>query len=526
MPRKIAKQHHKKELRTFNAELEEKRILCESDIYSFALLINPHRVFGAIHKRVLRWLADGNHNKLLLMPRDHQKSFCMAVYVAWQIARDPTSTFLYLSATATLAEKQLYLIKGMLESENFKLLWPDMLADDPGKRDRWTNSEINVDHPMRRERGIRDATIAVGGMTKTIAGLHPKFIVLDDIVVPENAQTKEGRDQVRSIYSYLASIESSDGYQFVTGTRYHPDDIYKDLLEMQEEVYNEFGDMVGTRLVYDTIIEVVEKGGQFLWPKQKADDGKDYGFDAQLLATKKAKYLHLDQFYAQYYNNPNIGSGSSIKADRFKYYEPKFLRQEYGKMLYKQKRLNLYASMDFAYSKDKRADYTSIVVIGMDEDREIYILDIDRFRTTDINEYVEKLVAMQAKWNFKRMAAEVTGAQTVLVDIIKNRMWENGAMITIDEVRPTRHDGTKEERMEAALKPLYENTKIWHFRGGYCSLLEEELQVQYPPHDDIKDALAVACSKVTPPAKSGWKMNDAVNTRLTTHPTFGGVMRR
>jgi len=49
--------------------------------------------------------------------------------------------------------------------------------------------------------------------------------------------------------------------------------------------------------------------------------------------------------------------------------------------------------------------------------------------------------------------------------------------------------GTKEERIHAALSPRYENRTMWHFYGGLCEELEQELIQHNPAFDDIKDAL-------------------------------------
>ena len=87
------------------ASLEEIRALAEQDLYTFARLVNPQREYGEIHKKVFNWLQSTKAaNLLLLLPRSHMKSHCMAVWVAWMVTKDPATTVLYLSATTTLAE--------------------------------------------------------------------------------------------------------------------------------------------------------------------------------------------------------------------------------------------------------------------------------------------------------------------------------------------------------------------------------------------------------------------------------------
>ncbi len=72
----------------------------------------------------------------------------------------------------------------------------------------------------------------------------------------------------------------------------------------------------------------------------------------------------------------------------------------------------------------------------------------------------------------------------------------------MDEFRPTRSLGDKYERVAAVLEPKYDNMQIWHYKGGNCQSLEEELVMAHPPHDDIKDALANAISIAFPYAKA------------------------
>ena len=72
----------------------------------------------------------------------------------------------------------------------------------------------------------------------------------------------------------------------------------------------------------------------------------------------------------------------------------------------------------------------------------------------------------------------------------------------MDEYRPVRWQGVKEERILAVLEPKYQNRQIWHYVGGFCQNLEEELIFQNPSHDDIKDALASAIEVSIAPVNS------------------------
>lgn len=507
----------------------EIRLQAENDLVSFIKLVAPHRVLGSVHEELCEWWErqDRKKNQLTLLPRDHQKSSLIAYRVAQRIAKDPCVRIMYLSSTSNLAEKQLKLIKDIITSETFRYYWPEHIDANEMRREKWTNTEIIIDHPLRGQEGIRDSTVYIGGLTTSITGLHADVVVLDDIVVQENAYTAEGREKVKRQYSLLASIASTDSEEWVVGTRYDPRDLYNDMINMEYEIYDEEGEVVSTESVYDVFERKVENRGdgtgQFLWPRQQRYDGKWFGFNAGILSQKRAKYQDRRQFRAQYYNDPNDPDENLIDRSAFQYYDPKYLTRNEGRWYFKRIPLNIFASIDFAFSKSRRADYTALVVIGISPKNEIYILDIARIKTDKISDFYKLILEYHVKWDFRKLRAECTAAQSAIVKELKTGYIQaNGLALSIDEYRPTRHLGSKEERMAAVLEPRYDNRQIWHYRGGNCQILEDELLLSNPPHDDVKDALASAIEIAIPPTARQMSNTHRIGN-IIYHKRFGGV---
>lgn len=507
------------------SKIQEVKQLAENDLWTFARLINPGYVYADIHKKVFEFLQGENedYNQLILLPRGHLKSHCMAVWTAWWITRHPETTILYISATSTLAEEQLYAVKNMLDNDIHRRYWPDLLNREEGKRERWSATAISVDSPIRKREGVRDPTCRTAGLTTNTTGLHADVIVSDDVVVPDNAYTEDGREKVRKAMSQISSIKNAGGFIKACGTRYHPKDIYYTWKEMKEMVYDENDEIVDEKPVWAIVEEVVEKEGVFLWPRQTREDGRAFGFNRKVLARITAEYTDITQFYAQYYNNPNDPGSNRIDRSMFQYYDKKFLTREGGVWRFKGKPLNVYASADFAYSVSKRADYTAIVVIGIDHEGYIYVLDIDRFKSDRISGLFEHVLDMHNKWDFKRLRAEINAAQGMIVRDLKDRIRQEGMSLSIDEHSPSRHQGSKEERMAAVLETRYDNHTIWHFQGGYSGMLEEELILARPPHDDIKDALASAIEVAKAPIHRKERSRDNV---VQFNKRFGGIAYR
>lgn len=509
--------------------LDDNRATAESDLEQFIRLVDPRRALGQCHVDLIRWWTrqDSKTHQLVLLPRDHQKSALAAYRVAWEITKNPAIRILYISSTSNLAKKQLKLIKDIMTTDAYRRYWPDMINQDDQQREKWTETEISIDHPLRRTKMVRDPTVFTAGLTTNIVGLHCDVAVLDDVVVEGNAYTVEGRDQVRNQAGYLASIAGTEARLWAVGTRYHPKDLYDDFLSQIVELRDEEGDITSSYNLYEVYEQKVEDrgdgSGNFLWPRQKTKFNEWYGFDQKQLAIKKAQYPDQTKFRAQYYNDPNDLSTATIHPDLFQYYNPKLLRQEGRSWYYHLSKLNVFAAIDFAYSLAKRADYTAIVVVGVDAKNNYYVLDIERFKTDKISDYYDRILRLHTKWEFNKLRAEVTAAQTVIVkDLKENYIRTNGLALSIDEFRPTRHGGSKEERIEAILQPRYANHQVWHYSGGHCTLLEEELAMSKPPHDDIKDCLASCVDACVPPsfqmiAQMARPREDFYHTR------FGGI---
>jgi hypothetical protein len=430
---------------------------------------------------------------------------------------------LYISATSGLAEKQLKFIKDILDHPKYRKYWPTMTHVDEGKREKWTTTEIMVDHPIRKREGVRDATVFTAGLTTSITGLHCNIAVLDDVVVKENAYTLDGRSKVEGQYSLLASIETTDAQEWIVGTRYHPRDLYGTLIKTNVDIVTEDGEITDTKPVYEVYQKEVEDmgdgTGDFLWPRQQRGDGRWFGFNPQTLALKRAKYLDRTQYYAQYYNNPNDPGQEAIPSTYFQTYEREFLKRVQGVWEFNGRPLAVFAAIDFAFSIRKTADYTVLVVVGVDHEGHIYLLDIKRKRTDKTKEYYQMVYDTHMKWGYKKIRAEVTAGQKVIAERIKDDIRMDGLLLSVDMYRPTRNEGTKEERIHAALKPRYENNTIWHYAGGLCEELEQELIQHNPAHDDIKDALHQVMGIIRPPAQRKKERE----RKIITHPRFGGV---
>lgn len=509
------------------SKLEQVKGMAEQDLLTFCKLVGPNRLYGRVHEEAMEWLSENNsgYDDILLLPRGHLKSHLIAMWCAWQITKNPAVTILYVSATEDLAINQLYAIKCVLESDIYRRYWPDMIHPDESKREEWSARNIKVDHPRRRELGVRDRTVAARSVGSNTTGLHCDILVFDDIVVPDNAYTELGRQAVAAAFSQFSSVANPGAITKVVGTRYHGKDIYATMLEMEYELFDEEGNIIGKKRSFRSMSREVEVDGVFLWPRECHPKSKLwYGFNHQELAKIRAKYFSMGeraQYYAQYYNNPNSPDEDRVDSTQFQYYDSKRLTMRDGVWYYGDKQLALYAAGDLAFTTGTRSDYTAYAVIGRSADNFYYILDMLQFKTDKYDIYYKKLLALWEKWRFNKITIETNAGANLVVKAIKERVREAGIVLSVDgqEAR-----GNKVERVAAVLEPLYANGSIFHARGGHTSEYEEQIILVRPAHDDLKDAVSCAVERCPRPnARAGG--GEKRGAEIVTHPRFGGRVR-
>ena len=507
-----------------------------ADLYYCAKLVNPGYIYGSVHKEIYSWLQEYTlykdeegegitSNKLILLPRGHLKSHMVATWCVWVTLRHPEVSILYVSATSDLASKQIYAIENMFDSPSFQRYFPEYVSPNKGERESWSTKRLNVDHPHRKEEGVRDPTVAIAGLTTNTTGWHADVVIADDLVVPENAYTEEGRESVQKKASQFTSVRNAGGFTLACGTTYHPKDIYSVWTEQTYEIYNDLGEIVDVKPVWEIKKYIVETDGLFIWPRSIRDDGKAFGFSHQVLSRIKSEYSDTVQFFAQYYLDPNDPFSERISRDKFQYYSPRLLTKQGGRWYYKERRLNVYAAVDFAFSLSTKADFTAIIVIGVDSDWNIYVLDIDRFKSDKTIEYFQHIKHLHGKWKFNKLQAEVTVAQKVIVESLKDYIKADGMRLSVVEYRPSKYEGSKEERIAATLEPKYDDYKVWHLEGGWTNVLEDEIVQARPAHDDLKDALSSAIMVASPPTRGmGSAVNEYMNRpKSKFNSRFGGV---
>lgn len=518
---------------------KELRLYYEASLFTFAKYINPHYAYGDLHEIVFHWLQNekGFLNLLLLLPRGHLKSHCIAVYCAWRLAKMPWWTMVYLTAGDDLAQVQMSSIKAMLTSKQFQLLWPDHVNAEESKREKWATREINLDHPSRQERSVRDFSLIIKTLGSSATGLHCDELIMDDILVPQNAYTDAGRKLVSQSVADFTSVKNTGAMTKACGTRYTENDIYNSFMEATYDLLDEkTGEIISSEKLWNVFEQKVEDAGNgtgnFLWPRIQSKNGSWYGWDQQILAIKKAEYIQAGeraQFFAQYYNDPNDPGSDRVTNDSFQYIRSKAITISGNQVYAFGRKLEVIGAMDCAWSDDtgmqlkkKGSDWTAIIVLGMDSEGFYYVLDILQFRTSKFTVYYKKLIQLHDTWKFRKVYIETNSAGKLIKQEIDSLIKENEkAIITFGKARG-KNDGSKQERWSIVLEPKYEAKLVYHRRCGYVHELEDQLKKQRPKFDDIKDALTVGMENIKKPKLRDIRASNANAEIPVANKRFGG----
>jgi len=524
---------------------------CYNDIIVFAQTVLPHYVFEEAHRKMLyAYTASTRKDKQLnLSPRDHGKSEMVAVGVAYNIIRDPRTTVCYITGDDDLAKRASRFIRDdLLGNETIRILFPDLFSwkqKDNGEFDRSWNGKSGegtweVDHPLRKEFKIANPTFTISTYRRPKTGFHFDLGILDDIVTEGNYDSDIEKAKIMKCYRGVASQLGVNSELRVVGTRYAGDDLYKTLIEEEMEIIDpETMEVIGHEKTFDVILNKVEQDGKFLFPKRFVEAiGKYVGYDVRSLAAKKASYKsNLQFFYAQYYNEPNHATSNRMSKENIRYYSMDDVDRcqdlWYITVGKEQRVLNVLAFADLAYTVSKKSDYTAITVLGMDSKKNLYFLDFLRFKTDiiigfdDRKGYVDYIAELHDKWNFSTLGIEAVSAANVIVNAIKDALWDQGRDLRVIKGKPSSRQ-SKDARIIETLETFYNNQRAYHPKDHpLISLYEHELVHARPKHDDIKDSAAGGAELIKP---SIYDTPPFKNTRNNTHESisyqqslFGGV---
>ncbi len=427
------------------------------------------RSLQPLHASIIHNVSD-NQASMDLAPRGHGKStigdvdFCIT-----KVLRNPDIRIMIGSKTQTQASAFLKEIRTHFE-QNVNLI--RIFGDWKKSRDNvWNDKEFTVN---RRTVIKKEATVSALGASGAVVSKHFDIIIGDDLVGFENARTEAQRKVLKEwFYSSLYPTLEPDGEIHILGTRYSPMDLYEDLIKSKNYKIN----------VQQAIT---------------VKDGQEYSLWESKFSLEKLRSIREEAgliiFNMQYQNNTELAKGKIFKYKYFKHFEEYEVDYDLNRVRVKVLDsqgvpywipVRIYMGADLAISEDETSnnDYFVLTVIGVDKNKNVYVLDYLKERLT----FNAQLNAILDYGKNKFPMVERIGVETVQYQKSLAQEIRRLSLLPVVNIQTSKDKVTRAMRRSA----LFENGKVW-FRIGMDDLEECLLLFPEVDHDDLFDGLDFA----------------------------------
>lgn len=427
------------------------------------------RSLQPLHASIIHNVSD-NQASMDLAPRGHGKStigdvdFCIT-----KVLRNPDIRIMIGSKTQTQASAFLKEIRTHFE-QNVNLI--RIFGDWKKSRDNvWNDKEFTVN---RRTVIKKEATVSALGASGAVVSKHFDIIIGDDLVGFENARTEAQRKVLKEwFYSSLYPTLEPDGEIHILGTRYSPMDLYEDLIKSKNYKVN----------VQQAIT---------------VKDGQEYSLWESKFSLEKLRSIREEAgliiFNMQYQNNTELAKGKIFKYKYFKHFEEYDIDYDLNRVRVKVLDsqgvpywipVRIYMGADLAISEDETSnnDYFVLTVIGVDKNKNVYVLDYLKERLT----FNAQLNAILDYGKNKFPMVERIGVETVQYQKSLAQEIRRLSLLPVINITTSKDKVTRAMRRSA----LFENGKVW-FRIGMDDLEECLLLFPEVDHDDLFDGLDFA----------------------------------
>ena len=401
-----------------------------------------HKIIAGQLERIERREID---RLMLFVPPRHGKSELASIrFPAWYLGRNPATQFISASATADLASDFGRSVRNTMISQEYGNLFETTLSEDSKAKGKWHTSQGGIYY-----------SVGVGG---SLLGRGGDVVFIDDpFATMEDAESELKRKKLWNWYNgTLYNRLQPGGAIVLIGHRMHEDDLQGRLLEQQAAGGDSW------EVVELPALDDQEENA--LWPEAYPVE-----------ALKRIKQTTIPRYWsALYQQKPTPDEGDYFKSDWFEYYDepPKNLR--------------IYGASDYAVTHEG-GDYTVHVVCGVDQEDNVYVLDLYREQATS-DVWVLEFLRLIKKWKPLTWAEEQGQILKSLDPIIKKMMRAKKIYCHREQFPSVADKPTRARSFQAMM-----SMGMVHFPryAPWLAELEHELLTFQGKHDDQVDALAL-----------------------------------
>jgi len=422
-----------------------------------------HRMIGSALEDVER----GDYRRLMINvgPRFGKTTLASAMFPAWYVGRHPDRSIIVATYNEHYSWDLGRRVRDIMETPEYKQVFPEV--------------EIKVGaNAVNRVQTTRDGVVFSVGRGSSITGRGGHCILLDDPIKDRTeADSVIVREKLWQWYNQVlrTRLMDSTGTIVIVQTRWTEDDLVGRLIDPLNPYYNVEEAKAWRKIDLPALAEdndvLGRKPGEALWPER---------FTKQYLEDIRA--TDPRGFAALYQGRPGPKDGAFFKDSDLVTYNkmddvPAFHT------------LRFYGASDHAVSVAKSADKTCLMIVGVDEKDNIWIMPDMVWDRLDSHQAVESMIVLMKKYKPMFWWAEGGAITKSLGPFLRRRMAEKQAFCAIDPINPA---ADKQQRAQAIQART--SMKMVHFPGFIRSWSEMQDQILKFPHgsnDDVVDTLSL-----------------------------------
>ena len=485
-----------------------RRELVGRDLLEFTRMCEKNYQPGWVHEDICRRLerfsrevAERKSPRLMLLvpPRHGKSTLASQMLPAWHLGKHPDHEIMNVGYNLELPTKFSRRVRELLQLKEYQAVFPETSLDPRSQ---------SVEAWLTTRRGGFKAAGVGGGLT----GMGAHVMIIDDpIKNMEEADNFEHREKLEDWYFSVAysRLAPGGGVLFIE-TMWHDDDLAGRLLAKMEShddsdqwdvirypaISNHYEYRKNDSLeIFTSDKALPEKeleNTTLLRPPGEALHPERYSTDYLL----KVAHNSPDRVWsALYQQNPVPESGLFFTVEDF-HTLPVLPEKSYSRF---------YIAWDFAISEKQHADYTVGVCLQQNEDGDLFVVDLVRFRGGAAR-ICEEFVSMVKRWRGFLNSSTVIGVEDgqiwkALKPVLMSALREENLMVPVDTLTAL---SDKKVRANPLQSVMQHRRLFFYEKAGYLRDVKREF-LRFPAgkHDDMVDAMswAVRLSENRAPVK-------------------------
>jgi predicted phage terminase large subunit-like protein len=436
-------------------DLKQKHSKIQNDFMHFVKHMWPEFIEGDHHKIIAEKFNNLKARKIkrliVNMPPRHTKSeFASFLLPAWMIGNNPKLKIIQATHTAELAVRFGRKAKHLMDSEEYKEVFPTRLMEDSKAAGRWETAQ-----------GGEYFAVGVEG---AVTGRGADLLIIDD---PHSEQDAMNDKALLRAYEWYTSGPRQrlqpNGVIVLVMTRWNTKDLTGLLQAAQKEPKADQWEVVE--------FPAILPSGKPVWP--------EYWDIDQLLSVKAS--VALPKWNSQYMQNPTSEEGAILKREWWKKWP-----EDQGIPHCD----HVIQSYDTAYLKKETADFSAITTWGVfrpseDGPQQLILLDAvkDRYEFPELRREALKLYKY---WKPETVLIEAKASGLPLTYELRNMG------IPVINFTPSR--GNDKHARVNSVAPLFQSGQVWaptHLQFAQ-EVVEECAAFPFGDNDDLVDSTTQA----------------------------------